>query len=87
MCGARTYMDYCDADIDRMVAAQSAERDQERRRRMVWEIDARLQRDAVRPIVFYNRTGTCRRPEVKGLILMRNSTFNGWRMEDVWLDR
>ena len=24
---------------------------------------------------------------VKGLTLMVNSIFNGWRMEDVWLDK
>jgi len=24
---------------------------------------------------------------VKGLTLMVNSMFNGWRMEDVWLDK
>jgi len=23
---------------------------------------------------------------VKGLTLMVNSLFNGWRMEDIWLD-
>jgi len=24
---------------------------------------------------------------VKGLTIMVNSMFNGWRMEDVWLDK
>jgi len=24
---------------------------------------------------------------VKGLTLMVNSIYNGWRMEDVWLDK
>jgi hypothetical protein len=24
---------------------------------------------------------------VKGLTLLVNSLFNGWRMEDVWLDK
>ena len=37
-------------------------------------------------MLFYNRAATCRRPEVKGLTIMVNSTFNGWLMEDVWLD-
>jgi peptide/nickel transport system substrate-binding protein len=31
--------------------------------------------------------GTCWRPEVKGLNLQVNSIYNGWRMEDVWLDK
>jgi hypothetical protein len=26
-------------------------------------------------------------PEVKGLTLMVNSQINGWRFEDVWLDK
>jgi hypothetical protein len=26
-------------------------------------------------------------PQVKGLSIMVNSQYNGWRMEDVWLDR
>ncbi len=31
--------------------------------------------------------GTCWRPEVKTITIMVNSIYNGWRMEDVWLDR
>ena len=27
------------------------------------------------------------RPLLKGLTVMVNSIYNGWRMEDVWLDR
>jgi len=26
-------------------------------------------------------------PQVKGLTTMVNSIYNGWRMEDVWLDK
>jgi len=26
-------------------------------------------------------------PRLKGLTTMTNSRFNGWRMEDVWLDK
>jgi len=86
-CGSRTYMGYCNKEIDALVDRQSAEADQEKRRQIVWDIDRRLQQDAVRPILYYIKAATCRRPEVKGLTLMLNSTFNGWRMEDVWLDR
>ena len=39
------------------------------------------------PMIFYLRGGTCWRPEVKNMSVMVNSIFNGWRMEDVWLDR
>ncbi len=86
-CGSRTYMDYCNPELDRLIAAQSAERDQEKRKQLVWEIDRRLTADAVRPVLFYIKSGTCKRPEVKNMTIMVNSTFNGWRMEDVWLDR
>jgi peptide/nickel transport system substrate-binding protein len=29
----------------------------------------------------------CRQPWVKGLTIMVNSVNNGWRYEDVWLDK
>ena len=42
---------------------------------------------AIRPIIFFMRQGTCWQPELKGLILMDNSIFISWRMEDGRLDR
>lgn len=86
-CGSRTYMDYCNPEIDKLMVAQSSMADQDKRKQAVWDIDRRLTYDAVRPILFYTRAGTCWRPELKGITLMQNSTFNGWRMEDWWLDR
>ncbi len=86
-CGSRTYMDYCNPEIDKLMVVQSSMADQEKRKQVVWEIDRRLTNDAVRPMLFYTRAGTCWRPELKGVTLMQNSTFNGWRMEDWWLDR
>jgi peptide/nickel transport system substrate-binding protein len=70
-----------------MFDQQSIERDQEKRRQLVWEIDRRLQEDGARPILYHNRFGSCRQPQLKGLTIMVNSLFNGWRMEDVWLDK
>ena len=87
VCGSRTYMGYCDKELDALVDRQSAEPDQKKRQEIVWQIDRKLQQDAVRPILYYLRGATCRRPEVKGVTVMVNSIFNGWRMEDVWLDR
>ena len=52
-----------------------------------WEIERTLAEDDARPIVYYNRGAACWRPEVKGLTLMVNSIYDGWRMEDVWLDK
>jgi hypothetical protein len=43
--------------------------------------------DGARPIIFYDRRVTCWQPHVKGWTVMVNSIFNGWRMEDVWLDK
>jgi peptide/nickel transport system substrate-binding protein len=86
-CGSRTYMDYCNKEIDALIAKQSAERDQEKRKQIAWEIDRKLTQDAVRPMLYYMRGGTCWRPEVKNITVMVNSIYNGWRMEDVWLER
>src|SRR5437879_1196218 len=56
-CGSRTYMDYCNKEIDTMIAMQSAERDQEKRKKIAWEIDRKLTQDAVRPMIYYMRGG------------------------------
>jgi peptide/nickel transport system substrate-binding protein len=63
------------------------EPDQEKRKRLVWEIDRKLQEDAARPIISQNLMATCWQPHVKGLTMMVNSIYNGWRMEEVWLDK
>ena len=47
----------------------------------------KLAEDGARPIIYYGRGATCWQPRVKGLTVMVNSIFNGWRMEDVWLDK
>jgi peptide/nickel transport system substrate-binding protein len=58
-CGLRTYMDYCSKEFDALIAKQSAERDQEKRKLIAWEIDRKLTEDAVRPMIYYMRGGTC----------------------------
>ena len=78
---------YCNKEIEALFDRQSMETDQQKRRELVWDIDQRLQRDDARPIIFYNNAATCWQPSVKGLTIMVNSIYNGWRMEDVWLDR
>jgi peptide/nickel transport system substrate-binding protein len=87
-CGSdRNYTGYCNPEIDKLFDQQSMERDQEKRRRLVWDIDKKLQEDGARPILFHNRFATCMQPQLKGLTIMVNSLFNGWRMEDVWLQK
>jgi peptide/nickel transport system substrate-binding protein len=86
-CGSqRNYTGYCNPELEKLFEQQSMETDQEKRKRLVWEIDRRLQEDQARPIVYHLRFATCWQPRVKGLRVMVNSVFNGWRFEDVWLD-
>ena len=64
------------------------EPDQEKRKKIVWEIERRAGRgrgaaDAL-PQPLAAPAGS---PYVKGYTPMVNSIYNGWRMEDVWLDR
>jgi peptide/nickel transport system substrate-binding protein len=85
--GELNYNGYCNPEVDNLIDRQSAEVDQEKRKQLVWEIERRLAEDGARPIIFYDRRATCWQPRVKGLTLMVNSLFNGWRMEDLWLDQ
>ena len=61
--------------------------DPEKRKRIVWQLERILAETAIRPVIFYPAGGTCRQPWVKGLTIMVNSIYNGWRFEDVWLDK
>ena len=85
--GELNYNGYCNPEVDRLIDQQSAEADQEKRKKLVWEIERRLAEDGARPIIFYDRRATCWQPYVKGLTIMVNSISNGARMEDVWLDK
>ena len=88
VCGSdRNYTGFCSPEVDKLVDRQSMEPDLEKRQKLVWEIERKLAEDAARPVIFYPRGATCRQPYVKGLTIMVNSIYNGWRMEDVWLDK
>jgi peptide/nickel transport system substrate-binding protein len=88
VCGSdRNYTGYCNPEVDKMVDRQSVEADPEKRKQLVWEIERKLVEDVARPVIFYPRGATCRKPELKGLTIMVNSIYNGWRYEDAWLDR
>ena len=84
---SRNYTGYCNADIEKMFEAQSTEHDPRKRRELVNEIDVRLLADGARPPIYWARNTTCRQPYVKGYTQMVNSIYNGFRFEDVWLDR
>jgi len=86
-CGSeRNYTNYCNPELEKMYEQQSIEADQEKRKKLVWEIDRQLQEDAARPMVYHYRLGTCWYPRVHGITVMVNSIFNGWRFEEAWLD-
>jgi peptide/nickel transport system substrate-binding protein len=87
-CGSeRNYTNYCNKDIEKLFDQQSVETDLAKRKKLVWDIDKQLQEDVARPIIFHSRTGTCWKPYVKGVTVMVNSSYNGYRYEDVWLDK
>ena len=88
VCGAvRNYTGYCNPEVDKLIDQQSAEANREKRKQLVWQIDRQLQEDIVRPIIAHTRRATCWHPDVKGLTILANSLYNGWRFEDLWLDR
>jgi len=87
-CGSeRNYTHYCNKDLEKLFDQQSQMTDVAQRKKLVWEIDKKLQDDVARPIIFHIRAGTCWHPEVKGVTIMVNSSYNGYRYEDLWLDR
>jgi peptide/nickel transport system substrate-binding protein len=88
VCGSqRNYSGYCNKEVDKLVDQQSAEPNMAKRKKLVWEIEKKLIEDNVRPILFYNKAATCRRPNLKGLTTMVNSIYNGARFEDLWLEQ
>ncbi len=87
-CGSlRNYTNYCNREIQAMFDAQSVEADIGKRRSMVWEIERRLLEDVARPVTYHGQQAGCWHPYVKNYGIMVNSIYNGWRFEDVWLDR
>jgi peptide/nickel transport system substrate-binding protein len=87
-CGSlRNYTAYCNKEMEALFEQQSLETDFQKRRQLVWEIDRKLQEDVARPIIFHNRVAGCWHPQVKNLTFHVNSIYNGWRFEDVWLDK
>ena len=85
--GQGNYNGYCNKEVEKLIDRQSMEQNQDRRREIVWEIERRLLEDDAKPLIQFNRGGVCWDPAVKGLTINTNSIYNGWRMEDVWLNR
>ncbi len=83
----RNYTQYCDAAVDKLIDEQSQETDKEKRKKLVWAIEKRLNDDLARPIIYHDRAATCFHPHLKGFVQHTNSIYNNWRLEDVWLDK
>jgi peptide/nickel transport system substrate-binding protein len=85
--GVGNYNGYCNREVDKLIDQQSREADQDKRHQLVWEIEHRLTEDGAKPLIMFNKGATCWQPQVKHLTIAENSIYNGWRMEDIWLDR
>ena len=83
----RNYNKYCNPDVDKLIAEQSREADIEKRKQIVWQIERKLAEDGARPVIHFQRGGTCWQPHVKNFALHQNSIYNGWRFEDVWVEK
>jgi len=87
-CGSeRNYTGYCSAEVDQLIDRQSSEPNAAKRKQIVWEIERKLAEDAARPALFYPMSAACWQPYFKGHTMMVNGNYNGWRFEDVWLDK
>jgi peptide/nickel transport system substrate-binding protein len=88
LCGSeRNYTSYCNAELEKKFHEQSMMKDIDARRKIVWDIDRKLQEDGARPVVYHAKAGTCWWPRVHGIKIARNTIYNHWRFEDVWLDQ
>jgi len=87
VCGSpRNYSQYCNPEVDRMIDQQSQTLDQVTRRRLVAEIQKRLELDGARPILGWSNDYYAMWPYVKNLI-PHQSVYNYARFQEVWLDR
>ncbi len=83
----RNYTEYCNPEVDRLLALQSKETDKQKRKQIVWQVEKLLVDDVARPIIDHGIAGTCWHPYVKGFVVRDNSIYNNTRFEDVWLDK
>ena len=87
-CNSRSNVDgYCNQEMEALFDQQSATIDPAARKKLVKEIDRKLQMDVVRPTITFAALPNCRRPYVKGYVPSLNNQYSNLRMEDVWLDK
>jgi peptide/nickel transport system substrate-binding protein len=83
----RNYTQYCNAEVDKLLAAQSRELDRKKRKKLVWDIERMLVDDAARPVILHSSAANCWQPYVRNFTPHDNSQYNNLRFEDVWLDK
>ncbi|MGE0653282.1 MAG: ABC transporter substrate-binding protein, partial [Alphaproteobacteria bacterium] len=83
----RNYTKYCNPEVEKMIEAQSSEPDQEKRKKMVWDVERLLAKDVARPIIIQGNSGICWHPTVKNFTMHKNGIYNDWRFDDLWLDK
>lgn len=87
VCGSpRNYSQYCNPEVDQMINTQSQTVDPVKRRRLVAEIQKRLEIDGARPILGWDTDYYAMWPYVRNLI-PHQSVYNYGRLQEVWLDR
>jgi peptide/nickel transport system substrate-binding protein len=83
----RNYTQYCNAEVDKLLAAQSRELDKDKRKEIVWDIERLLVDDAARPTIISSVAANCWQPYVRNYTPHDNSQYNTLRFEEVWLDK
>jgi peptide/nickel transport system substrate-binding protein len=78
---------YCNKETEAMIEKQSAMTDPAARKRLVQEIDLKLQMEVARPTMTFAAFPYCWRPYVKGYVPSLNSQYSNRRLETVWLDK
>src|SRR5207248_2087693 len=77
LCDAPANIDgYCNRDVEKLMLEQSTLAEQDKRKRLVWEIERRLAEDSARPMIFYAPAVNCWNPKLKGLTIPINGIYN-----------
>jgi len=69
-----------------LIDLQSQELDLDKRLKLVWDIQRKLESDVARPMLGWRKEYFTRWPHVRNLV-PHNSLYNYGRMQEVWLDR
>ncbi len=83
----RNYSKYCDRAVEAKIDEQSATVDPVKRKKLVQELDLKLQQDIARPILYQQLSTACRQPYVKGYVQSFNGIYTHNRLEDAWMDK